>query len=548
MTFFRIIWNNFKAQPDVWFFCGFLLTFTLSIRKVIKFYPLAGGFNEYAGIYLYLSDIFSLLTILAFCFIIIINLRNKTKLSSSFVLFFALFKPLIKLLLIFNLWVFISIFWSNNPILALFRAVKILEFSLLFLYIAMRIVPCGTILKQVFQIAILLGVFQAIIGIWQFFIQQSIGLFWLKESLISPNINGVAKVIFDGEKYIRAYGLFPHPNVFGGFLVFSIILTFMYKKMFHPSTNVPRGTFCGAGVEHFAWQAWNILRGRRGIFQLLSSFHKGSVGEGFLWITLIIQFIALLLTFSKSAILGLIIALLYIFVPHGTKILNIIKQLFHVEQLYLKLILLIGIILVLAYIIKPDINSLLFKSLDERALYAGASYGIISAHPLIGLGSGQFVINIDNYVPYGAFIELWQYQPVHNVFLLIWSELGIIGLSLFLWWIWRLFHPKRREIVPRGTISSYEAGVAQNTNQQDVSRLSREARMFHVEHSIFHWDGTIMLNQQLSRILKGLLLGFLFIMLFDHYFWDIQQGQIMLWLILGIIAGIASYNNIDEMN
>jgi hypothetical protein len=22
-------------------------------------------------------------------------------------------------------------------------------------------------------------------------------------------------------------------------------------KMFHPSTNVPRGTFCGASVEHF---------------------------------------------------------------------------------------------------------------------------------------------------------------------------------------------------------------------------------------------------------------------------------------------------------
>jgi hypothetical protein len=37
---------------------------------------------------------------------------------------------------------------------------------------------------------------------------------------------------------------------------------------------------------------------------------------------------------------------------------------------------------------------------------------------------------------------------------------------------------------------------------------------------------------------KGILLGFIFIMLFDHYFWDIQQGSLMLWILLGIIAGI----------
>ncbi len=28
-----------------------------------------------------------------------------------------------------------------------------------------------------------------------------------------------------------------------------------------------------------------------------------------------------------------------------------------------------------------------------------------------------------------------------------------------------------------------------------------------------------------------------FLSLFDHYPWDIQQGQIMLWLVLGFVAG-----------
>ena len=53
------------------------------------------------------------------------------------------------------------------------------------------------------------------------------GLLWLKESIISPNIPGVAKLIFNGHVYIRSYGLFPHPNILGGFLVFSIISTLL---------------------------------------------------------------------------------------------------------------------------------------------------------------------------------------------------------------------------------------------------------------------------------------------------------------------------------
>jgi hypothetical protein len=40
---------------------------------------------------------------------------------------------------------------------------------------------------------------------------------------------------------------------------------------------------------------------------------------------------------------------------------------------------------------------------------------------------------------------------------------------------------------------------------------------------------------------KSILLTFLFIMLFDHYFWDIQQGQIMIWMVMGIVVGNKSF-------
>jgi hypothetical protein len=76
--------------------------------------------------------------------------------------------------------------------------------------------------------------------------------------------------------------------------------------------------------------------------------------------------------------------------------------------------------------------------------------------------------------------------------------LGIIGLGLFLYWLYRLF-------------------AANPILSNDYSILSTSIPL---------------------RYLKGIFLGFIFIMLFDHYFWDIQQGSLMLWMTLGFIAGI----------
>src|SRR3989344_610013 len=522
MNALKNFWNNFKTRPDIWFFYGFLLTFTLFVRKVLFFYPINGQFNEYSGIYLYLSDIFLILTVVFWGTFI---LRNKSEYLSSIKQCFGLNNPLLKILLIFNLWIFISILWSDNQVIALFRAIKILEFNLLFLYIIVRIVPCGkiykkchpefdsgskvfldsglmagmteaenvsheTFLQRVFQIIIFIGLFQAIIGIWQYLIQHSVGLFWLKESLISPNIPGVAKVIFGGEKFIRAYGLFPHPNILGGFLLFSIIITWVYWKLIKIPLNPP-----------FTKEENGIVP--CGTIFKLSPFLKGRNKEGFLKIALFIQFIALMITFSKSAILGLIMAILYIFlkiyrnriVPCGTIHKNLLRNMFQVEHIKRLLLLsLISLLLIIA--IKPNINSLILKSLNERIIYLNLSDKIISDNPIFGIGNGQFVLEMQKYSV--IILESWQFQPVHNVFLLIWSELGLIGLILFLWFLWRIFK-----------FSPFSKG-----------RLERD----------FY----------LTIILKSVVIGFIFIMLFDHYFWDIQQGQILFWLTAGLLVGVNS--------
>jgi len=537
---FNKFWQIFKSQPDIWFFYGFLLTFTLSIRKVLFLYPINGQFNEYTSIYLYLSDVFLILTILIWGYRILYN--NKYHLSTnplsslSLKMFHVehLFRnKLLYIPVLLIIWSGISIIWAENKNLALFRSIKLAEFYLLYLYIVYN-VPRGTLFKRLAQIIISLGVIQSLVAIWQFVIQQSIGLLWLRESIIGIDIAGVAKLIVDGHKIVRAYGLFPHPNILGGFLLISIILSFIYYT-------------CHS--EQSGARSKNLIRSLDKLEMTVIS----------------IQILALILTFSKSAWIGLILACAYIAyanVPRGTKVLARLRTMFHarpvtsncstwnnlrffgVEHFRRKIILALGILLVLAFIARPDTNSLLFKSLNERLFYLNVSYGTISANPIVGTGSGQFVSEMDKYVPYGTIIESWQYQPVHNVFLLIWSELGIVGLILFVLWLWKLFRVEQKIAAPNVNCSTWNNGckVYELMKQDIVPRPPRvDERSQRVEAG-----GTMLTQHKILTVFKGALLGLIFIMLFDHSLWDIQQGQLLLWLVAGLIVGLAKNVSIDK--
>ena len=617
MTVIKRFWDKLKTQPDIWFFYGFLLTFVFSVRKVINYFPIQGTeertFNEYSAIFIYISDIFLFLTILSWIILILSNnnnllsifklwitsyfhkLYNKILLESKFLFYnqskldklsrnrtnsdsfvsiaqisnskFKSFPAcsvecstwntfyrieyfgrlqsgiLIILPLILILWSFISIAWSQNQNIAIFRSIKLLEYYFLYLYIIYRMIPLAikrcSIWNIFIWIILFFGLFESITGIIQFTIQHSIGLFWLKESLISPNIDGVAKVIINGHKYIRAYGLFPHPNILGGFLLFSIVLTLLYKQIV---PHLPRRVF---HVEH------SLLSGT------------------YLNILVAIQSLALLLTFSKSAIFGLSFALLYIYFPRRSN-----KHLmFHVEQYthsplqkeglseihslqasarktdesldvprgtsiitlpfntnFRVIVLILLILLFATYLSWSNISYMVYNSVYQRIIYLNVSRGTILSNPILGVGIGQFVLNMPTF--YGN-LEIWQFQPVHDVFLLMWSELGIVGLVLFIYWLCKMFHVK--QIVPyyfqeedtRGTDGNWN--VPRGTISREVSSLEKS-----ISKNNYHFLSSIII----LYYFKGILLGFLFIMLFDHYLWDIQQGSFLFWMIAGLILGI----------
>lgn len=518
------IWKTIANKPiDIWFFYLFLSFSTLSIRKTIIYFPIKQIFNEYTGIYLYISDIFLFFTIISWIFVILYNkykqlsiknnlhtliihnlyggksVDNYSHKSKSSKKFFFLNPFLLKIkncstwnnlntiiIILTPLFMFflsfLTIYQTKNITIDYYRTTKFLELYFLFLYLVFRIskiVPRGTILNQnnalfylyykstllglifimffdhylwdiwqgqilfwficgmiigvlhhnkhikncstwnnlseyfkpIFLIIIFIGSIQSMIGLIQIYLQHQIGLSWLRESFIGPNITGVAKIILNGNAYIRAYGLFPHPNILGGFLFFSIMFTFLYKKLFYQKQFLK--------IKLKTNNCINIL--------------------------LLIQLIGILISFSKSAIIALILAISYVTVLSEINwkatAINNVKALFYWninKKISLLAIFAISIITTL-FLFRLNYYTFFMKSLLERSTYLTAYWQIILKNPFFGVGTGQSILVLEKIYPNWVY---WQYQPVHNVFVLIWSEWGIVGLILFIFFLWKVFYFK----------------------------------------------------------------------------------------------------------
>jgi hypothetical protein len=601
----------FVKHPDWYFFYTFLITFPLSVRKIIHFYPIAGQYNEFTAISLYLSDILLIITIAVWLFILGNNL--------SFLSIVKCFKqaikmPLIYLPLFLLLISWFSIFWSYNLTLAIYKSIKLTGFIFLYFYVIYQTVSLKnsssvkqslsreTFIINTFWIIFVLAFISAIIGIIQVGLQHSIGLFLLKESYVSQSTSGVAKFILLGKTYIRPYSIFPHPNIFGGFLLMAIFFGFYIRKMLTANNN------------KYKCSTWNILDFTRlnnfnekyesgkksnhslncptmainlksnkilnqvqddklNIFRRTYIFAWNFIQLNIFNIILITLMISLILTFSKSAWLGIIIALGYvyhnkncstwnnfntiqvrnIFLWNGT-FLALLKRWVKYNNSYLICIAIV-ILALIGYILINSIFPLLnlSQSYNERLIYLKPAFKIISTYPLFGLGNGQFVPRMEHFSTIS--LQPWQFQPVHNVFLLVWSELGFIGLLALIQILVVIFQGHcftSQNNVPRSAqdkqVKCFNKNrlVHSDNSFNDCSvNCSTWNNFSRVEHPTKNVSSlkSFILNYALNNYLKGILLAFIVIMLFDHYFWDIQQGQIMLWLLLGLIAGVNSQIN-----
>ncbi|MBD3328940.1 hypothetical protein GF357_00390 [Candidatus Dojkabacteria bacterium] len=243
------------------------------------------------------------------------------------------------------------------------------------------------------RLLIVMNIFvQLLISISQFVYGRSVGLHWLGESSLVKGFYGTSWMTLGGRVYLRAYGSFPHPNVLGGFLS----LTLIYALS----------------------ASWVRLRQRskRGfIIHLLTS--------GLLTLNI-------LLTFSRTAIsIAAVIWGLFII---GTvfdirKIIRVYKAKRLEKRVKKRSTKKVSSIFGLSLIFERFKQLLTAEKVSwtDRVKLAKTAMIIILEYPLFGVGTGKFIQYIGKNVAVTSGGH-YLFEPVHNIFLLLLAEHGVI--------------------------------------------------------------------------------------------------------------------------
>jgi len=279
-------------------------------------------------------------------------------------------------LLLFILYTSFSFLWSSEPELARQHSLYFVEALFLFLMIGLGPVDVHKLIKWF----VLGSIAPACLGIVQFVTQQVIGSSLLGIATHVPETAGSSIVSVDEGRLLRAYGPMSHPNIFGGYLVVSLF----------------------------------------GVFSIYRKTHKN------VWLC-VMPFIitALFFTFSRSAWLAA--ALLVVgTVAYAYK--HKVKQMMYVGGGTIMYAVILSVVcsqfLVGRLLIS---NAHEVSSLTERVSYFAEAEELLSQNPILGVGPGNYVISL---VEVYRERPAWEYQPVHNVFVLFVTELGGVGVGI----------------------------------------------------------------------------------------------------------------------
>lgn len=392
---------------------------------------LNGGGWEYGTVSLYALDILIIFFVL-FAGVHRFVERKETSFSSR------------QLMAVFLLAVaFFSMAFAENQLNALFWCLKLAEGIALFILVPSLPVRWNWVGGAFVTSALI----QSTLAITQFFAQKVSGSKWFGMSEQFPEIPGVQVVGTATERILRAYGSLPHPNMVAGLLVVTIIITLLIYTHHTPTaTRVPYGVslaiMSAALWTTFSRQAWISL--------------------AFVLVALITHTFITRQRFPKPLAVGT----LFILIP------------------------LVTFSLIMPGLIAARIGNTTsneHRSISERQEYAQQSAEILRTEWVTGVGIGNYTAYThqrDN--ANGIEKRSSAYQPVHNIYLLIFTELGIFGLLAFLAFLF--------------------------TMARGLGRSN-------------HW--TIGLSLATVALL---IIG-----LFDHYLWTLHFGIILFWLVLGLL-------------
>jgi len=266
-----------------------------------------------------------------------------------------------------------SIFFARNQMVALYKFIKVIEFIIVFSIT--RIIFSKINKKTVLTVFSLTGLLQLILVFFQLIYKQSVqGVFYfLGERLFSLSTPGIAKASLNGIEFLRPYGTFSHPNSLAGFflLLYFFVLT---KKCFN---------------KYLFLKYFNLF-----VFSIL-----------------------IFISFSKLAISTYLILNSFYWILNNKTKCYFCKFTKILTPVFLSLIF-------LQTITDP-------YTLGKRIELIKNSFGIILNSPFFGVGFGNYLLV---QASIGSKYHLFFNQPVHNIFLLFFSEVGFVigGLIIFI--------------------------------------------------------------------------------------------------------------------
>lgn len=139
----------------------------------------------------------------------------------------------------------------------------------------------------------------------------------------------------------------------------------------------------------------------------------------------LLVFFSLLLTFSKAALLALAVIVLFNANPLLVVTSSLLFSFSQITLIHL---------------------SSTFQFVSDRLFLLAAVPQIILSHPFFGIGLGNFIVSLGALLP-GSHLLPSKLQPVHNLFYLFLSELGLIGLLLVLFLLLRFRSVFRKQPV-----------------------------------------------------------------------------------------------------
>ena len=307
--------------------------------------------------------------------------------------------------------------------------------------------------------------------------QRSLGLQWLGEWFFSAHTPGIAKVLFDGQEYLRAYATFAHPNIAAAVLMLGIIVLGWWILSNLDSKGKAGGwltvLYDADKFPPVIRPAWLWLN-RHSLYALVA--------------TLVLLGLGLFVTFSRSVWLACLASLGLLLVWFSPRLSGLMQSRKTVIGL------LIGglvAVMVLGPMVWSRFNSLDSTdrlSIERRVQLNEVALKLLDQKPWLGVGVNNFVTRLVDFGPlYG--IGIWR-EPVHNLYLLVAVETGLLGLTL-----WVIVH----------SMVWIRIGL----------RLWRGV----VDHKVL-----LLLAAWVAVLLLGLI---------DHYWWTSQQGRLVWWLLIG---------------